>query len=90
MTMTEDRLRVAAIVLAAGSSRRMGTNKLLLALEGEPLVRRAVRRCLAVYALFTKTEHSWATADPVLMAQAPAWRCDDLDFEDDVFAPLGS
>jgi molybdenum cofactor cytidylyltransferase len=45
--MTEERLRVAAIVLAAGSSRRMGTNKLLLALEGEPLVRRSVRRCLA-------------------------------------------
>ena len=45
--MTEERLRVAAIVLAAGSSRRMGTNKLLLPLEGEPLVRRSVRRCLA-------------------------------------------
>jgi molybdenum cofactor cytidylyltransferase len=45
--MTEERLRVAAVVLAAGSSRRMGTNKLLLALEGEPLVRRSVRRCLA-------------------------------------------
>lgn len=42
-----DSLRVAAIVLAAGSSRRMGTNKLLLPLEGEPLVRRTVRRCLA-------------------------------------------
>jgi molybdenum cofactor cytidylyltransferase len=47
MTTTEERLRVAAIVLAAGSSRRMGTNKLLLPLEGEALVRRAVRRCLA-------------------------------------------
>jgi molybdenum cofactor cytidylyltransferase len=45
--MTEERPRVAAIVLAAGSSRRMGTNKLLLTLEGEPLVRRSVRRCLA-------------------------------------------
>lgn len=42
-----ERLRVAAIVLAAGSSRRMGTNKLLLPLDGEPLVRRPVRRCLA-------------------------------------------
>lgn len=47
MTTSEERLRVAAIVLAAGSSRRMGTNKLLLPLEGEPLVRRSVRRCLA-------------------------------------------
>jgi molybdenum cofactor cytidylyltransferase len=45
--MTEASLRVAAIVLAAGSSRRMGTNKLLLPLEDEPLVRRIVRRCLA-------------------------------------------
>ncbi|MET0556562.1 MAG: nucleotidyltransferase family protein [Vicinamibacteria bacterium] len=45
--MTGERLRVAAIVLAAGSSRRMGTNKLLLSLEGEPLVRRSVRRCLS-------------------------------------------
>lgn len=44
--MTET-LRVAAVVLAAGSSRRMGMNKLLLAVDGEPLVRRAVSRCLA-------------------------------------------
>lgn len=34
---------VAAIVLAAGSSRRMGRNKLLLEIEGETLVRRVVR-----------------------------------------------
>jgi molybdenum cofactor cytidylyltransferase len=34
---------VAAIVLAAGSSTRMGRNKLLLEIEGETLVRRVVR-----------------------------------------------
>jgi molybdenum cofactor cytidylyltransferase len=38
--------RIAAIVLAAGASRRMGENKLLLVLEGESLVRRACRRAL--------------------------------------------
>lgn len=36
--------RVAAVVLAAGASRRMGRNKLLLPVEGEPMVRRSVRR----------------------------------------------
>ncbi len=34
---------IAAIVLAAGSSTRMGRNKLLLELDGETLVRRSVR-----------------------------------------------
>lgn len=38
---------VAGIVLAAGSSTRMGHNKLLLDLGGEPLVRRAARAALA-------------------------------------------
>lgn len=39
-----DERRVAGIVLAAGSSTRMGRNKLLLDVGGETLVRRAVRR----------------------------------------------
>ena len=46
--------RIAAIVLAAGGSKRMGTPKQLLRLDGESLVRRAVRtalasRCAAVF-----------------------------------------
>ncbi len=43
----EARGPVAAVVLAAGSSTRMGRNKLLLRLDGESLVRRAARRALA-------------------------------------------
>jgi molybdenum cofactor cytidylyltransferase len=41
-----DQARVAAVVLAAGSSSRMGQNKLLLELGGEALVRRAVRAAI--------------------------------------------
>jgi molybdenum cofactor cytidylyltransferase len=37
-------LIVSGVVLAAGASTRMGTQKLLLPLGGEPLVRRAVRQ----------------------------------------------
>jgi molybdenum cofactor cytidylyltransferase len=43
----EPRRTVAAVVLAAGSSTRMGRNKLLLPLEGETLVRRAACAALA-------------------------------------------
>jgi molybdenum cofactor cytidylyltransferase len=39
--------RVAAVVLAAGSSTRMGRNKLLLDLGGETMVRRVVRAAAA-------------------------------------------
>jgi molybdenum cofactor cytidylyltransferase len=46
---------VAGVVLAAGTSSRMGTNKLLLRLGGETVLRRAVRRVLA------------ARLDPVLV-----------------------
>lgn len=41
-----DRPGVAAVVLAAGSSKRMGTNKLLLDLGGETVVRRTLRAVL--------------------------------------------
>jgi molybdenum cofactor cytidylyltransferase len=39
--------RVAAIVLAAGASTRMGRNKLLFPLQGETVLRRAARRAAA-------------------------------------------
>lgn len=38
---------VAGILLAAGTSSRMGSNKLLLELDGESVLRGAVRRALA-------------------------------------------
>jgi molybdenum cofactor cytidylyltransferase len=38
-----ERLRAAAVLLAAGSSTRMGRNKLLLPLGGQAVVRRAVQ-----------------------------------------------
>ncbi len=38
---------VAGVVLAAGLSRRLGRNKLLLEIDGEPLVRRTAGRALA-------------------------------------------
>lgn len=37
--MTVASPRIAAVVLAAGSSRRMGANKLLATIDGKPLVR---------------------------------------------------
>jgi len=47
MRRATEALRVAGVILAAGASSRMGTNKMLLELDGESLVRRAVRRALA-------------------------------------------
>lgn len=38
---------VAGVLLAAGESTRMGSNKLLLALDGESLLRRCARRAVA-------------------------------------------
>lgn len=39
--------RIAAVVLAAGLSSRMGQNKLLLEISGQPLIRRTVQAVLA-------------------------------------------
>lgn len=47
MPRATDTLRVGAVILAAGASTRMGENKMLLELDGESLIRRAVRRALA-------------------------------------------
>ncbi len=38
---------IGAIVLAAGRSRRMGTQKLLLPLRGQPMIAHVVSRALA-------------------------------------------
>jgi molybdenum cofactor cytidylyltransferase len=45
--MVERSAPVAGVLLAAGRSTRMGGNKLLFELEGESVLRGAVRRCLA-------------------------------------------
>lgn len=47
MPTTSKRLAAAGVILAAGASRRMGRNKMLIQLEGESLLRRAARRALA-------------------------------------------
>lgn len=41
------RPRIAGIVLAAGLSSRMGSNKLLAEIDGKPLIRRSVEQALA-------------------------------------------
>lgn len=43
--MTE--LRIAAIILAAGASSRMGRNKMLMPVDGVPMIRRAVQQAIA-------------------------------------------
>ena len=40
-------MKVSAVILAAGASSRMGENKLLAAVSGEPLLRRAVGSAVA-------------------------------------------
>lgn len=47
-TAPGDAARIAGLLLAAGTSSRLGINKLLVQLDGEPLVRRAARRALEV------------------------------------------
>lgn len=47
MPPPSEEVRVAGVILAAGASRRMGRNKMLLQLDGESLIRRAARLALA-------------------------------------------
>lgn len=47
MSVEHSRGAVAGVVLAAGTSSRMGHNKLFVSLHGETLLRRAVRTALA-------------------------------------------
>jgi len=42
--------RIAALLLAAGQSRRMGTNKLLAEIDGRPMVARTAQRLLSSHA----------------------------------------
>jgi len=67
--MSEER-RVAGIVLAAGSSTRMGRNKLLLDVGGETLVRRAVRLA------------GEAGLDPVILVMGRARRAVEREVRD--------
>lgn len=72
----------AAIVLAAGGSRRLGQAKQLVALDGEPLVRRAVRAAIASGATLTHVvtgAHGDAVYDavrdlPVLRVACARWQ----------------
>jgi hypothetical protein len=50
----------------------------------------AIRRCLAAFTPATAILTSWSEADPALLADVPSWRCDEMDLEDDPFAPLGT
>ncbi len=47
---TPHQARIAAVVLAAGMSSRMGSNKLLADLDGKPLLRHAVEAAIASHA----------------------------------------
>jgi molybdenum cofactor cytidylyltransferase len=67
--MRVDEVRIAAIVLAAGRASRMGSNKLVAELDGEPIVRRTVRAVLGSQArpVIVVTGHE---ADAVAQALA--------------------
>jgi molybdenum cofactor cytidylyltransferase len=67
--MAREVLHIAAILLAAGASRRMGaTNKLLLPVDGEPMIRRSARTLLAsrVASVTVVTGHQAARIEATL------------------------
>ena len=75
-SMEGERRRVAALVLAAGQSRRMGgTNKLLATIGGKPLVRLAVEAALASQAasVTVVTGHDAGAVESALTGLAVAF-----------------
>jgi molybdenum cofactor cytidylyltransferase len=75
-SMEGERRRVAALVLAAGQSRRMGgTNKLLATIGGKPLVRLAVEAALASQAtsVTVVTGHDAGAVEAALAGLAVAF-----------------
>lgn len=62
--------RIAGVVLAAGASRRFGTQKLLAPLDGKPLVRWAVERMVAAPTSSTLVVVGGPDADAVRAALA--------------------
>ena len=71
---------VAGVVLAAGGSTRMGRPKQLLAIDGEPLVRRVTRQvvgaCAPVHVVVGAARDAVAAALadlPVTLVDNPAW-----------------
>jgi molybdenum cofactor cytidylyltransferase len=78
---SEPRFRFGAVILAAGASRRMGTPKQLVALDGKPLVVRAVEAALAspawpvvvVLGAFAEQIRPALARYPVLTTENAAW-----------------
>ena len=81
--MSESRatFRFGAVILAAGESARMGTPKQLLALDGQPLLVRAIEAALAsaawpvvvVLGAHEEKIRPVLARLPVLVADNPAW-----------------
>ena len=80
-SMSPVRFRFGAVILAAGSSSRMGTPKQLLEIEGRPLIVRAVEAALAspawpvvvVLGAHAEKIRPALARLPVLIVENPAW-----------------
>jgi len=81
MSEVRPSFRFGAVILAAGESARMGTPKQLLALDGQPLVIRAIEAALAssawpvvvVLGAHAEKIRPLLARLPVLVAENPAW-----------------
>lgn len=65
----------SAIIVAAGSSRRMGFNKLLAPLAGEPVL----RRTLGVFQTCTAIDEIIVVTSEALRMEISVWRAEGLD-----------